>query len=326
MNLSDNQTLQSQGRNPLGSSCAPRIAVILALYNGAAYLAEQIDSIAAQTLMPMCLLISDDGSTDGSAEIVERKAQQYPALNIKLVAGPKSGYAANFLSLIRRAPEAIDYLALSDQDDVWLANKLERAVSMLREHALPALYGACTWVASEDLQSQVHSRPLTVRPSFQHALTQNFAAGNTMMLNASGLMLAKQSIQRSVSIPVHDWWLYQLITAAGGSIVHDASPQILYRQHTNNVIGSNSGMKATFLRFGSMLMGTYRAWNDDNIAALEATGDLLPDDARSIIARVKEARNMPLVRRVSAFKRLGLYRQGFIGNAGLWVSILLNRF
>ena len=117
----------------------PKVIIMMSTYNGEKYLAEQIESILNQTEKDFVLEIHDDGSTDGTLEIIKAYAQKDKRICIDN-SGHK-GYPKCFFDLMKDAGEA-KYYAFSDQDDVWLPNKIERAISFIDNEESPALYGA----------------------------------------------------------------------------------------------------------------------------------------------------------------------------------------
>ena len=106
--------------------------VVMATYNGAKYLAEQLDSLEQQTAPPARLIISDDGSSDDTKEISASYAKK-AAFDVTLVDGPQQGYAENFWSAARLADTR--YVAWADQDDVWHPQKIEKCVQALQGSA-----------------------------------------------------------------------------------------------------------------------------------------------------------------------------------------------
>ncbi|WP_281824988.1 glycosyltransferase [Jannaschia rubra] len=303
------------------------LVVVMATRNGAAFLPAQLESLAAQQRPPDVLLVSDDGSTDATCDILAGFAAGAPWTQT-VVAGPGRGYGRNFASLLATAPEGATHLALADQDDVWLPDKT--AVAMAALDALPrdrpALYGGRSWVVTEDLGRRRLSRGLRVLPTFGHALVRNFAGGNTMMLNRAGADLMQQAARRLRATPVHDWWIYQVVTGAGGAVIFDDVPRLLYRQHGANLIGSNSGAVAALSRMRDMVRGRYRDWTDANLVNLDAIRDLVTPEAQALLDQVRALRDRPLRPRLSAFRRTGIHRGGPLGQAGLWASVALNRF
>lgn len=303
----------------------PAIAVLMATYDGAAHLVAQLKSIAAQTLPPRWLVVSDDGSTDGTLAILAGFAAQHPAIAVAVLRGPGRGAAANFLHLLHYMPEGADVVALSDQDDVWLPGKLADGVALLGDSVLPVLLGTRTLVCDERLGAP-HPSPLWRRPfGFAHALVQSFAGGNTMMLNRAAMRLAAGAAVEAGQVVMHDWWLYQIISGAGGRVVFDAQPQLYYRQHGANQIGANRGPIAKMHRLRALLRGDFRRWNGVNAGALAASAHRLTPENRAILKDFIRLRDLPLLDRIAQFRRLGLYRQGPAGTASLWLAVALGR-
>src|SRR4051812_34797655 len=108
---------------------AVNVGILLATFNGEAFLPQQLESFVAQTHKNWQLLVSDDGSVDQTVDIVEKFAQTV-CQRVKIVRGPERGFCRNFIWLAKSATDA-DLIAFSDQDDVWLPHKLARAVSWL---------------------------------------------------------------------------------------------------------------------------------------------------------------------------------------------------
>ena len=311
---------------------AERICILMGARNGAADLPAQLDSFAAQSHGRWDLIVSDDGSTDASREIVRDFAARMRAAGrrVTLTEGPRRGFVANFLGLIGQAPPAARWLALSDQDDVWLPDRLARGLAALTAlpEDRPALYCSRTWITDADLVRRRLSMRFARRPGFLNALVQNIAAGNTILLNPAAAALARAAAPAAAAVPglaAHDWWLYQLVTGVGGTVIHDPEPTLLYRQHAENQIGANDGWRARMSRLRMLLGGRFADWNAANIAALETAAAHLTDDNRAALARFAALRGLPLVARVRAFAALGLYRQSPLGQAALWLAVLLGR-
>lgn len=306
----------------------PRTTVLLAIFNGGEALDQQLDSYLQQSLKPALILASDDGSQDGSQKCFDNFVfrAQSAGISCQRLVGPQRGYTANFLSLLGQADPASDYVALSDQDDIWLPDKLAAAARLLTPHAsTPALLGARSWEWDSRRGQRRLSRPVPQPHDFRHALVQNFAGGNTMVLNRAALHLVQCALPRMQDAAVHDWWLYQLISGAGGTVILDPEPGLLYRQHEGNQIGANSGLRSKLRRLGAMLNGTYRGWNDLNIAALEPNMDLLTLDSRDILTHFIRDRQAPLRARLSMLRQTRLHRKGAINQASLWLAAALNK-
>lgn len=312
---------------PAAGTAAAPVLILMGLHNGAAHLAEQLESFAAQTHADWRLLASDDGSADATARVVGEFALGQPPGRVELVSGPCRGHAVNYLHMLRRLPpDGGDWLAFSDQDDVWLPERLERGVAALRGVAGPAMYCSRTLICSEDLGERRLSPPRPRRPGFRNALVQNIAAGNTILVNPAGARLLIAAAGRVQAAVVHDWWAYQVISGAGGLVLHDDRPSLLYRQHSGNAIGSNDGLRSKLRRLRMLHDGTMRRWTDVNLAGLLAISDLLGDEERALVQEFAALRQKGgALRRLWRFLKLGLYRQTFASTAALWWSVLTRR-
>lgn len=302
-----------------------RFAVLLATFNGATYLPEQLASLRAQTVGHVDVIASDDGSKDDTPAILAAEAAGWDAGNFEVLEGPRQGFAENFRSLILRAEPTADYYAFCDQDDVWDSDKLEVAASRLESCRAPAVYCGSTRTITESGR-QIGTSPLMRRePSFRNALVQSIAGGNTMVLNGLAFRLMQQAC-KDVHFVSHDWWTYLIVSGAGGVVIYDPEPRISYRQHAANLVGSNTSISARSRRVVALLMKKYRHWHDVNIAALRAKQALLTAENNNVMeefAMIRVAGN-----RVSAAfrcRRLGLYRQSWQGNIMLFLGAVLRR-
>jgi glycosyltransferase involved in cell wall biosynthesis len=305
--------------------------ILMGLYNGAAHLAAQLQSFADQTHGNWQLVVGDDGSTDDGPAILRAFADETAPLgpHVQMVNGPCQGVAKNFLSLLAAVPDA-DWLAFSDQDDVWLPEHLETGLAALADvpAAVPALYGARSWICDADLSNRTMSPRFYRPPGFRNALVQSIAGGNTMLLNRAGVDLARAAAIEALAAggpATHDWWLYQLIAGAGGHVIRDEVPTILYRQHGGNLFGTNRGFGAVLRRFAQILRGDLARWVDANIAALSASAHRLTPTNRAIMADFATLRGQRFVARLRGFARLGLYRQGRVGQAMLWLALTMKK-
>ncbi len=302
-----------------------KVAILLATYCGAEFLAEQLESFRAQTHRNWELHVSDDGSTDDSIALVEAFAATVEQ-QVVVRAGAGAGFWRNFLSLIPQGEVAADYFAFSDQDDVWLPEKLARAVAWFRSVSpeRPALYFSRTELIARD-GAALGLSPLFRRPPiFQNALVQNIGGGNTMVFNDAARRLLAQTPD-DVELVSHDWWAYQLITGAGGIAHYDPWPSLKYRQHGQNLVGSNIGLRARLVRLMAFAGGRVIGWNAINIAALSSVRRLLHPDNVRVLDRFAQARSAGLLMRPYLLWRAGVYRQGLVETIGLYLGALLGR-
>lgn len=298
----------------------------MGVWQGAAHLQEQLDSIEGQSHADWQLLASDDGSRDGGPALIAAFARAQAPGQVRLVAGQGQGFAANYLSLLRALPADPGWVALSDQDDVWLPDRLSRGIAALAGIAGPALYCSRSFITSDGLAGRRLSPPRAQPPSFRNALVQNIAAGNTILLNPAAAALIARSAHLIQGFVVHDWWAYLLVTGAGGVVVHDDEPTVLYRQHAGNVIGANDGLRARLRRLRMVVAGTFREWNEVNAAALQASGGLLSPEGRAVFADWQAMRaTRGLVPRLQRLRALRLYRQTRASTAALWFAAVIGR-
>ena len=306
------------------SAAGEHVAILLSTFNGAGHLASQLDSIHAQDHRDWTVYASDDGSTDATLEILRDYRERWGDGRLVIMHGPRAGYAANFMSLIGSAQVAGDCFAFCDQDDRWAADKLSRALAWMRRQPaqLPALYCGRTCLIDVDDRPIGCSPLFRRRPSFRNALVQSLAGGNTMLLNAPCRRLMARA---GGPITSHDWWAYLVATGCGGAVHYDPLPAIGYRQHADNLIGSNASVKARLQRLQKMLQGSYAAWNAINLAALAGIDDQLTAENRRLAQLLHEARRSRLPRRLQRLARARLYRQTLAGNLGLALAALLGR-
>ena len=304
-----------------------KVAILLCTYNGRHYLAEQLDTFAAQTHTNWEVWASDDGSQDDTHAILKDYQQKWLPGRLSIYFGPSKGFAANFLSLICKTGIEADYYAYSDQDDIWEPNKLARAVEWLETipEETPALYCSRTRIVDAD-NNEIGVSPLFSRPpSFANALMQNIGGGNTMVFNNAARNLMREAGE-NLSVVTHDWWTYMVVTGCGGAVFYDAEPTLRYRQHDGNLVGMNATWAARFKRITGMLWeNRLKGWNDSNIACLRKLQHKLTLENREILENFVASRHMRLMPRLICLKRSGVYRQTLLGNMGLIVAAIFGK-
>lgn len=304
----------------------PKVAILLCTYHGQRYLAEQLDSFAAQTHSNWEVWASDDGSEDDTHVILEAYRQKWPTGRLSIHSGPREGFAANFLSLTCKATIEADYYAYSDQDDVWDSDKLDRAVRWLQTipENIPALYCSRTRLVDAE-NNEIGLSPLFSKsPSFANALMQNIGGGNTMVFNNSARALLRET-EGNTPIVSHDWWAYMVVAGCGGKVFYDAKPTLRYRLHTTNLVGANFSWPARLKRLRMLWQGRFRNWSDSNIAALRKLESKLAPENRVILERFAKARQMSFFFRLINLKRSGIHRQTFLGNLGLVAAAIFRK-
>lgn len=220
------------------------ITILLSIFNGAAYLREQLNSIVEQTYKDWILLVRDDGSEDNSVSIIYDYQAMYPDRIIIVPTTTRLGASLSFGSLL----EVVDspYVMLCDQDDVWMRDKIDVTLEAMKTAeceypSQPILVHSDLIVTDSKLQP-INRSFWNFQNINQNAarmnqfLIQNHVTGCTMMLN-------RKLVAASVPIPqeamMHDWWI-ALTCAAFGKIVVVNKATMMYRQHDKNVVGAKS--------------------------------------------------------------------------------------
>ncbi|AKS47850.1 Glycosyl transferase family 2 [Octadecabacter temperatus] len=310
-------------------SQSDRVTILLATFNGEKFLNEQLSSFVEQIDDQWDLLVSDDGSSDDTVELIRTfKRQVKQDHEVTIVTGPKGGFAANFLSLLVRVPSTAELVAFSDQDDVWFPEKISRgraSIADVQDKQIPVLYAAGSVICNEELQLVGESSNFSKHPSFGNSLVQSIGAGNTMMLNGPAIRLLQSAAQEVDALVAHDWWVYQMISGCGGVVVRDPAPTLYYRQHLNNLIGTNRTLRGKASRLFFVTGGKFADWNDTNIRNLNATQHKLTPKAKESLAQFSNARKGSAIKRIRALYRSGAARQRTIGTIALYLACLANR-
>jgi len=129
-----------------------------------------------------------------------------------------------------------------------------------------------------------------------------------------------------VDVVLHDWWLYQLVSATGGAVRYDPQPMLKYRQHGHSLIGSNLGWRARTARMRMTLSGRFHAWNTINIAALERVpGHLIEPKNRTVLTLFTRATRASLFKRIMYYRQSGVYRQSVIDNIAMFIAVIIKK-
>src|SRR5215813_12344308 len=142
---------RSRPAAPLPSAAGPTVTILLCTFNGERFLAEQLASLERQTFKNWKLIASDDGSRDRTKSILLAFQKSCQPGKVEIIDGPQRGATANFLFQASAENLISEYYAFCDQDDVWAADKLDRAIDALKrtDSGIPALYGSRTRLIDE---------------------------------------------------------------------------------------------------------------------------------------------------------------------------------
>ena len=226
-----------------------RILVMMSAFNGERYIGEQIDSILNQkTEYGITLRIRDDGSTDGTREVIRDCMEKHPG-QIEMIEGENIGVNAGFFSLLRGAA-GFDYYALSDQDDIWLEDKLQTACDAIdgAGEELPLLYSSVSWLIRDDGRPYGVTRKKTRDFTIYNTIIQNICPGHNQVMNQRLLDLLQVDMDPG-RLYVHDAWITN-VACLHGRILFDNQPHTLYRQSGSNQMGYGSGQLGRLMASG----------------------------------------------------------------------------
>lgn len=304
------------------------ISILMGCYNGANFLPDQLQSFSDQSHKSWRLICSDDGSMDGTPAVLQDFASNVPQ-QVVLHNGPQTGFSANYMKLLRELTPDTDFVALADQDDIWMPDKLERALGGLKkcEPGRPALYTAQRWIWDSETNRRCPTPLPTRPPSFRNALIENIAPGNTIVMNQAAAELARKAAEFTGNVFAHDWWLYLLITGAGGQVfVDDGPPCLLYRQHDGNAIGGRQTLTAQKTRKIAVLKGAFRSRLQENLTALSSVSHLLTTENNQLAQAFASARQAgSATSRLRGLWRVRPYRQTSWSSLGFWGAAALGK-
>lgn len=297
------------------------IAILMAVYNGEKYIKEQIDSILSQSCKDWELYIHDDGSSDGSMEIIDEYCSKYPE-KIHKISGEPTGAAKNNFLYLLRCVEAPFYM-FCDQDDIWLEGKISKTYSAMKtlDCKKPALVFTDLKVVDVNLNLISESMDKYQKldcydTSIKRVFIQNMCIGCTMMINR---VLRDRMIktEKTDDVIMHDWWA-ALIAAEFGQMYFVDEPQILYRQHEDNCIGARRWGIKYVLGQSFQKKEIDRSLRNKEKQALyfsELYG--LSDD--DIVSRYGRIRQLSKIKRMLFYVGNHIYMKGFARNIGMFL-------
>jgi glycosyltransferase involved in cell wall biosynthesis len=300
------------------------VAVLLSSYNGASYLPVQLDSILAQSHRNLVVRVRDDGSTDGTRDILRAYEASHPSIRVDY--GTHLGVVPSFFALLAGADGDREFFAFADQDDFWPPAKVENAVAALsgRDPDRPLLY--CSAVEYVDARLNHLGASRAPKPlGFGNALVDNAAIGATVVINAKARSTVLARMPRNALM--HDWWLY-LVVSALGEVIYDPRPGLKYRQHSANVRGWPHGFRYTVLQALVNMCRPYRVSptvTDQASDFLACHGSALDPHRRDLLAAFLASHRDLLSRTIYA-ARMRVWRQSRIENWKLRAQLIAGRY
>ena len=267
----------------------PEVEILLATYNGERFLREQIDSLLAQDYENIRVLARDDGSSDGTVEVLHQYAERFPDRFQLMSTSLATGSAKRNFLLLMKASSA-DYICFADQDDVWLPHKVSRTKQAMDQlesewgRRGPLLVFSDLHLVDERLKVLYESfwTHMKIDPDrinrIPELMVQSVVTGCTAMLNRAMLDLAVRMPEEAF---MHDRWVGLLASFMGRSgIVRTQT--VLYRQHAHNVLGTGRNVAGTAVtqRSRSLLE---RMRGPDMAAAQVSLWNISQQDARAFL-------------------------------------------
>jgi len=238
----------------------PSVAVLLSAYNGMSWIEEQVASILSQKNISIEIFISIDLSNDKTYEWCQNFARGNTNIKVLPYGERFGGAAKNFFHLIRDVDFSyFDYIALSDQDDIWDMGKLHHAISAIERDDLDGY-------SSNVVAFWSNGREKLVKKSFPQKKFDYFfeaaGPGCTYVLKQQSAQKFKKFLIKNWSdvnlVELHDWMVYAYFRSQDMKWKIDSNPLMHYRQHDYNQFGLNSGLKAYLIRFNKIKTKWYR--------------------------------------------------------------------
>lgn len=296
-----------------------KVLILLSTYNGERYLREQLDSLLKQVGVEIHVLVRDDGSKDGTVEILEKYELKNPTV-FTIIQSENIGWQRSFLELMKMAygmPQQYDYYSFCDQDDIWLPEKLERAVERIETlHSNIRLYCSNLYYY-KDGQNYGKIKHGDYKCTAANCLVRNYATGCTIVFNRSLLdTIVKNPPQIIVS---HDFWAFQ-VGVLLGEVYIDNEAYILYRQHASNQIGSVHGWRAIWKRRINTLLESYGSHTREREAQelIRCLNKLMTEENKKIVVKAAYYRRNIIARFAFAFDYR--YSTGLLSN-DFWLHL-----
>lgn len=226
---------------------SPDVQILLSTYNGEQFLKAQLDSFSQQNYEAchLQILIRDDGSSDSTVTVIRSFVNNFKCM--RLIIEDNIGYIKSFFKLISLSDPSCKYWGFSDQDDVWMPDKISRAVAALNIYTddIPALYCSNVTITTDDLQPICDGDSVDCILNFKHAIVECVPRGCTIFFNRAMRTLLLMGCE-SHNIG-HDYWC-GMVASGIGKIIYDPTSTMLYRRHKNNYTGIILGTRRWLYR------------------------------------------------------------------------------
>ncbi len=312
------------------------IDILLATYNGEKFVKEQIESILCQTFQDFNLIIQDDGSSDGTVEILRLYQEGFPdKISVFENKIPTGSATKNFLNLAHRFTS--DYVMFCDQDDVWLPDKVEityRAMKELEQESenkdIPLLIHTDLQVVDENLnlinESLFRCQKMnSKRDKLNNLLVQNIVTGCTIMCNKTLIELLNWVADDCDLVVMHDWWM-ALIATTFGKVKFIDQRTVLYRQHKTNQVGAKKAKSLSYLLGKLMNLKTATRTIDDTYSQaqsfLNVYSKIINDGNWTVIKNYIAIQKCNKLKKIFIMVRYGFFKYGFFRKIGQILIVL----
>lgn len=289
-----------------------KISVVIASYNGASYIADQLLSIINQTTPPHEIIVSDDSSTDPTADVVAAIAAEHRDIDICFSTNPPPhGVDRNFEHAISLASG--DVIFIADQDDVWLPDRIESMIHVFEKSSAPVATFCDSRIVDSKLNDLGYTHLQSRGFSSPAEVFEDNCMGFLKRVPPAGHDMAFHSEFRKLLLPFpeldncYDTWIGMVLFAVGAWKLSAAAPLTLFRRHSGSV--SQSGLipswKEKIAQAKRSIADDTAGWNAELYSKLiERTGNLLTPEMRKLLearqahSQARSRMNIPFFRRL----------------------------
>lgn len=292
-----------------------KVVILVAVYNGGKYLEELVESLISQTYKNIKIVLSDDGSTDNSTELIETLAKKDARIE-RYRSGEKFGSAAmHFMHLIKAFQDE-EYVCLCDQDDVWKPDKVEKTLKAMCDGEKGARLvhtdAHVTDVGLNIINESFHSFfSMKNELSFSERLVENNVQGSSAMLNRELMRIVSGYDRRVI---MHDWFI-ALCASAAGDIKYLPERTFFYRQHGENVVGASEkpqSISYILKRIKTDVSGDIIKGRHQAALVLELAGEKMSENDRAAAEAYSLGVNKNKLKRLRDMEKFGIKPDSFL--------------
>jgi rhamnosyltransferase len=299
------------------------VLILMACYNGVKFIDAQMKSIQEQNDCSVTILISVDKSNDKTFEHIKNLQNKFAGITLLSYGAEYKSASANFYRLIVESDiEGYDYIAFSDQDDIWFPNKLNQHIKLLNTSAANAVSSnvLAFWPGGGEklIDKAQPQRDLDF-------LFESAGPGCTFLMTPWLVNKVREQLldknSQAKKVILHDWLTYAICRANEGRWIIDPKPSLYYRQHSNNVVGANVGLKAKWARLQKLRQGWYRK---EVIKIAQVCNSIAPDNSTDKLLVLLQTKN--LISQLKLLAYVSKARRSLVDRFLLAISIVVGLF